>query len=108
MSKARNLRHNQTTAEELLWARLRNRQLGGHKFRRQVPLGRFIVDLACYDSRLVVEVDGGQHAESEAEDAARTAWLESRGFRVLRFWNNEVQENLEGILCRILEELEER
>lgn len=108
MSQARNLRRNQTTAEEKLWARLRNRQLEGHKFRRQVPLGRFIVDFSCYDARLVVELDGGQHGESEAEDAARTGWLESRGFRVLRFWNNEVMENMEGVLTIIAEALEDR
>ena len=108
MSHARDLRRNQTSAEELLWARLRNRQLEGYKFRRQVPLGRFIVDFACYDARLVVEVDGGQHAERTSEDLARTAWLESRGFRVLRFWNNEVMENPDGVLVRILEELTER
>ncbi len=108
MSRPRNLRRSQTSVEELLWARLRNRQLEGHKFRRQVPLGRFIVDLACYDARLVIEVDGGQHAERREEDAARTQWLESRGFRILRLWNNEVQERMEGVLARILEELEER
>lgn len=96
----------QPTAEGQLWARLRNRQLEGHKFRRQVPLGRFIVDLACYDARLVIEVDGGQHAERKEEDAARTQWLEERGFRVLRFWNNEVQENIEAVLVRIAEVLE--
>ncbi len=108
MSRPRNLRRNQTMAEEQLWERLRNGRLKGHKFRRQVPLGRFIVDFSCYDARLVIEVDGGQHAGRMEEDAARTQWLEERGFRVLRFWNNEVQENLEGILSRILEELEER
>ncbi len=88
----------QPTAEEKLWERLRNRRLEGHKFRRQVPLGRFIVDFACYDARVVVELDGGQHAESEADDAVRTQWLEGRGFCVLRFWNDEVFGNLEGVL----------
>lgn len=107
-SKVRRLRRDQTTVEQKLWAQLRNRQLNGHKFRRQVPLGRFIVDFSCYDARLVVELDKGQHGESEAEDAARTAWLSNRGFRVLRFWNHEVMENMEGVLSRILEKLEER
>ena len=87
-----------TEAEQRLWSALRRRQLDGLRFRRQVPLGGFIVDLACYDARLVIELDGGQHAESEAEDAARSQWLEERGFRVLRFWNNDIFENLEGVL----------
>jgi adenine-specific DNA-methyltransferase len=110
MSKVtvRQLRRDQTMAEERLWTRLRNRQLEGHKFRRQVPLGAFIVDLACYDARLVIEVDGGLHAEHCEEDAARTQRLESRGFRVLRFWNHEVEENLEGVLAQIAEVLEDR
>ena len=108
MSRARSLRRDQSTAEQKLWGRLRNRQLEGHKFRRQVPLGRFIVDFSCYDARLVIEVDGGQHAEQTQEDAARTAWFESRGFRVLRFWNSEVEESMEGVLFKILEALKER
>ena len=87
-----------TEAEQRLWSALRRRQIDGLRFRRQVPLGRFIVDFACYDARVVVELDGGQHAESEAEDKARAKWLEERGFRVLRFWNTEVFENLEGVL----------
>jgi len=98
MSQARVLRRNRTSAEQKLWSRLRNRQLEGYKFRRQVPLGRFIVDFCCYDERLVIELDGGQHAERREEDAACTQWLEDRGFRVLRFWNDEVFENLDGIL----------
>ena len=108
MSQARALRRNQTTAEQRLWSRLRNRQLERHKFRRQVPLGRYIVDFSCYDSRLVIELDGGQHGERSVEDALRTQWLESRGFRVLRFWNNEVEENMDSVLMRILEELDGR
>ncbi len=108
MSRPRNLRRNQTMAEEQLWERLRNGRLKGHKFRRQVPLGRFIVDFSCYDARLVIEVDGGQHAERTEEDTARAGWLESRGFRVLRFWNHEVIKNVEGVLARILEDLEAR
>jgi very-short-patch-repair endonuclease len=95
---ARRLRSNMTDAEQRLWSALRRRQLDGLRFRRQMPLGRYIVDFSCYDARLVVELDGGQHGESETEDAARSAWLEDRGFRVLRFWNHEVFENLEGVL----------
>lgn len=95
---ARQLRGNMTEAEQRLWSALRRRQLDGLRFRRQVPLGRFIVDFACYEARIVAELDGGQHAEPEAEDAARNKWLEDRGFRVLRFWNDEVFENLGGVL----------
>jgi len=86
---------------------LRARRLAGYRFKRQVPIGPFIVDLACYESRLVIEVDGGQHAERSKEDAARTAWLEDHGFRVLRFWNNEVMENLDAVLPEILSALKE-
>ena len=106
-TNARRLRRDQTTAEQKLWSRLRDRQLERYKFRRRVPLGRFIVDFSCYDARLVIELDGGQHAEQSEADAARTQWLEGRGFRVLRFWNNEVEENLDGVLMRILEVLKE-
>ena len=101
LANARNLRRGQTEAEQKLWARLRGRGLDGYKFRRQVPLGRFIADFACYDARLVVELDGGQHVENGDDDAARTQWLKSRGFRVLRFWNQEIFENLDGVLAVI-------
>jgi very-short-patch-repair endonuclease len=108
MSQARTLRQNQTAAEQKLWSRLRNRQLNGYKFRRQVPLGRYIVDFSCYDARVVVELDGGQHGDDQrrARDQERTLWLESRGFRVLRFWNSELLQNMEGVLTRILGTLE--
>ncbi len=89
-SSARRLRKHPTDAERLLWRHLRLRQLGGYKFRRQQPLGPYIVDFVCLAKRLIVEVDGGQHAEQAEEDAQRTAWLEAQGFRVLRFWNTEV------------------
>ena len=105
---ARSLRANQTEAEALLWRRLRDRQLAGAKFRRQVPIGPFIADFACYAANLVVELDGGQHADTEAADAARTAWLEQHGFRVLRFWNNDVLANPDGVLEAIQEVLHER
>ena len=97
------LRRQMTDAERTLWTALRRRQIDGLRFRRQVPLGRFIVDFACYDARLVIELDGGQHADHAQEDAARTAWLETRGFRVLRFWNSEIGENLEAVLEAIRE-----
>src|SRR3982750_1238110 len=98
---ARRLRANQTDVEKRLWSRLRNRGLLGLKFRRQVPLGDFVADFVCADHALVVELDGGQHASSEARDDRRTVWLEARGWRVIRFWNNEVNENVDGVLQMI-------
>ena len=94
---ARRLRQNMTDAEPKLWAALRDRQLDGVKFRRQHPLGPYVLDFFSEDGKLAIEVDGGQHADS-AEDVTRTAWLEARGCRVLRFWNNEVLSNLTGVL----------
>jgi very-short-patch-repair endonuclease len=106
-ARARKLRHEATEAEKLLWSKLRARQLSGVKFRRQVPIGSYIMDFVSFERRLVVEIDGGQHAEAESQDydKQRTTWLESQGFRVLRFWNNEVLTNLEGVLTRILDTL---
>ena len=101
---AKQLRVHSTEAERLLWQRLRNRQVGGFKFRRQVTIGPFIADFACIDARLIVEIDGGQH--SEEGDAARTQFLQSKGYRVVRFWNNEALENTDGVLQSILMELE--
>jgi very-short-patch-repair endonuclease len=101
------LRQNQTDAETALWARLRNKQLEGVKFRRQQPLGPYIVDSVSFERKLIVEVDGGQHNETEAResDKERSAWLKGRGYQVLRFWNNEVLANTEGILEKIGEVL---
>jgi len=87
--RVRQLRANMTDAEEHLWRILRMRQLGGHRFRRQFQIGPFIADFACPQLRLVIEVDGGQHADS-ASDALRELWLQSEGWKVVRFWNNEV------------------
>jgi len=103
---AQQLRKNRTKAEIRLWQHLRRRQLDASRFRQQVPLGPYVVDFLCVKSRLIIEVDGGQHAENSAADEERTAWLRSRGFRVIRFWNNEVLENLEGVLAAIMKELE--
>ncbi len=87
-----------TDAERRLWRRLRLKQIDSARFRRQAPMGNYIVDFVCHESRLIVELDGGQHAAQGEHDAARTAWLEGEGYRVLRFWNNEVSENLEGVV----------
>jgi very-short-patch-repair endonuclease len=93
---ARELRRNQTEPEMKLWLRLRSRRLGGLKFRRQVPIAGFIADFLCEDARLIVEVDGAQHGERIAADAERTEILNTRGFEILRFWNNDVMNNLEA------------
>jgi len=104
---ARGLRQKQTDAERLLWGKLRNKQLEGAKFRRQQPIGPYIVDLASFERKLVVEIDGSQHSDKEVKerDKARTRWLEERGYQVLRFWDNEVLTNMEGVVERIREAL---
>jgi very-short-patch-repair endonuclease len=101
---ARDLRRNSTRAEQRLWFALRDRRLAGYRFRRQYPIGPYIVDFACTRHMLIVEADGGQHAESAADDA-RTEWLREQGWRVIRFWNNDVLANREGVVERILEAL---
>ena len=103
VGRARQLRIDSTRAEQRLWSRLRDRQLDGRKFRRQRPIGPFIVDFVCLERRLIVEVDGGQREPST--DAGRTRFLERQGYRVVRFWNNEVLENTEGVLFAIGEAL---
>jgi very-short-patch-repair endonuclease len=103
--RARSLRKNMTDVERLLWGRLRNRQLGGYKFRRQHPIGQFFVDFVCLEKKLVIEVDGGQHAMNLDADVKRSDYLKERGFRVLRFWNNEVLEERESVLSVILSSL---
>jgi very-short-patch-repair endonuclease len=90
-----------TDAERRLWSALRDRRLRGFKFRRQRPCGPFIPDFACLEHRIAIEADGGQHGDSKT-DARRTAWLERRGWRVLRFWNNDVLSNTEGVAEMIL------
>jgi very-short-patch-repair endonuclease len=104
-NKARLLRRSATEAEQRLWAALRDRRLEKYKFRRQYPIGHYIVDFACTKHRLVVEVDGGQHADSAA-DPRRTAWLESRGWRVIRFWNNEVLTSTRSVAEAVVQALE--
>jgi very-short-patch-repair endonuclease len=103
---ARRLRLNSTDAERRLWAVLRDRRLAGYRFRRQHPIGDFIVDFACTKHQLVVEADGGQHAD-KAEDERRTAFLQAVGWRVIRFWNNDVLANTEGVIETVLRVLHE-
>ncbi len=99
--RARGLRQNQTEAERKLWTYLRNRQLIGVKFRRQHFIAPFIVDFCCPEHWLVIEIDGGQHAERVEADLKRTAFLTAQGYRVVRFWNNEVLTNIEGVAERL-------
>jgi very-short-patch-repair endonuclease len=94
-----------TDVEHRLWYHLRQRQMNGCKFRRQYPIGPFVTDFVCLEAGLVIEVDGGQHSECEAQDDARTRYLEQRGFRVLRFWNDVVLRETESVLQVILEAL---
>lgn len=103
--RARQLRRDQTDAEQTLWARLRDRQLCGAKFRRQHPIGPFVTDFCCPKRKLVVELDGGQHAEEIAADQKRSRFLEAQGYRVLRFWNNDVLSDTASVLERIAEVL---
>ena len=103
--RAKELRKDQTKAEAILWEKLRNRKLSGHKFRRQQPIGPFIVDFYCRKSKLVIELDGGIHQAQKGYDTARTQWLEDNSFTVLRFLNQEVEENIEAVFSTILENL---
>ena len=102
---SRKLRNNLTESEKHLWYVLRAENLG-FKFRRQEPIGNYIVDFVCYPKKLIIELDGGQHFGS-ADDQARDKWLESQGFKVLRFWNNEVLENRDGVVFKIMEYLKQ-
>ena len=107
VERARRLRRNQTGDEGELWWHLRARQLGGAKFRRQFPIGRYVADFCCVEVSLVTEVDGGRHAQETQNQRQRSAWLEERRYRVMRFWNNEVLaqtdavlESISSALCR--------
>ena len=97
-TRARQLRSNPTDAEICLWSKLRRKQLEGFRFRRQAPIGPYYVDFVCLEKKLILEIDGGQHAVRQDSDAKRTRWLESEGYRVIRFWNNEALGNLDGVL----------
>jgi very-short-patch-repair endonuclease len=104
---ARELRQRQTEAEKMLWSRLRDRRLKGVKFRRQQPIGKYIVDFASFKNRIIVEIDGGQHNERAIaeKDDERTVLLKGEGYHVLRFWNNEILKNVDGVLEVIRETL---
>ena len=105
---ARNLRRKQTDAERKLWSILRSRQFENSKFRRQEPIGKYIVDFVSIERELIIELDGGQHNQQpeQEKDEARTKWLDSRGFRVIRFWNIEVLLNIDGVISSILETID--
>ncbi len=98
VENARRLRRDQTDAERILWSRLRDRHLNGLRFKRQVPIDRYIADFCCANARLITELDGGHHSANGETDAKRTAVLESCGYLVLRYWNNDVMKNLDGVL----------
>lgn len=108
LERAKALRRNMTDAESKLWYHLRGHRLQGYKFKRQTPIGPFIVDFVCMEHGLVIEVDGGQHQENAGYDEARSAWLDRQGFEVLRFWNHEVMGNTEAVLETILSALRTR
>lgn len=101
--RAKALRRNMTDAERKLWAALRGHRFQGLAFRRQSPIGPFIVDFVCQQLRLIIEVDGGQHATKTRHDTQRAAWLTSKGYRILRFWNSDVLRNMEGVLQTIVD-----
>jgi very-short-patch-repair endonuclease len=102
---AKALRSNQTDAEQKLWYHLRAHRFMGRKFKRQKPVGRYVADFVCIEEKLIIELDGGQHAEDIEYDHERDSWLMSEGFMVLRFWNNELLNEMEGVLERIRLEL---
>jgi very-short-patch-repair endonuclease len=106
--RARALRQQMTDAERLLWRHLRNRELGGWKFRRQYPVGPYIVDFICPEKNLVIEVDGGQHSDDVKHESQRSAYLNKMGYWVLRFWNNEVLQETEAVLEAIFAILADR
>ena len=105
---ARNLRRKQTDAERKPWSILRSRQFENSKFRRQEPIGKYIIDFVSIERELIIELDGGQHNQQpeQEKDEARTKWLDSRGFRVIRFWNIEVLLNIDGVISSILETID--
>src|SRR5690242_7416084 len=95
-----------TDAEKLMWSKLRGRRFDGVKFKRQKPIAGYIVDFVALDHKLIVEIDGGQHAERSGADAVRTRVLEESGYHVVRFWNHDVLDNIEGVLEALVQELD--
>lgn len=98
LQRARELRKSQTDAEKILWRHLRNRNLQGYKFRRQYPIGNYIIDFACISLKLAIEIDGSQHLQNQEYDSRRTRYLNRQGFEVIRFWNNDVFNDIDSIL----------
>lgn len=105
--RAKNLRKNSTDTEKHLWFYLRANRLG-YKFKRQVPIGTYIIDFACLEKRLLIELDGGQHLDNQTYDMERTVWLNAHGFKVLRFWNNEVLQQTTSVIELIMQALAEK
>ena len=101
--KARNLRREQTPQEKIIWSIIRNRQFYGLKFKRQVPIGKYIADFCCNEKKIIIEIDGGQHNEPQniEYDNKRTEFMESEGYKVIRLWNNDINNNLEGVYKKI-------
>lgn len=98
LENAKSLRIHQTDAEQKLWQHLRAHRFLGLKFKRQKPIGRYIVDFVCMEKSLVIELDGGQHMDQSAQDQIRDAWLAQEGYTVLRFWNNQIMQEMDGVL----------
>ena len=98
-SYSRTLRNNLTDAERAIWRNLRHKNIGGYKFRRQQIIGNYIVDFICFEQKLIIEIDGGQHNENI--DRIRTKFLENEGYKILRFWNNDVLKNIDGVMRNI-------
>ena len=107
LKRARGLRRRQTDAEKQLWKTLRSRHFESYKFRRQKPIGPYYVDFVCLEQKLIIEIDGGQHGWQQKKDEQRTVYLNQKGFKVIRFWNNDILENLEGVMTMLKRELEE-
>ena len=105
---ARNLRKNSTPQERLLWQIFRNHNFYGYEIRRQSPIGNYIVDFVCRDKKIIIEIDGGQHNEPQniLNDNIRTEYLKSKGYKVIRFWNNEIDNNIEGVYLKLKEEFD--
>ena len=100
---AKNLRKNITKQEYKLWNIIRAGRFYGYKFKRQTPIGNYIVDFVCRDAKIIIEIDGGQHASNIEEDNERTEYLNSKGYKVYRFWNNEIDENIDGVYQKLKE-----